>query len=150
MRVYRITKTKYAEDLSGTLASRCGGRWHPKGLSVIYTSESSSLAALELCARMNPLEMMDDLSLVSLSVSAGRGQTMVEDFDPSLLPEDYSRHPFNLACQQIGRRFLIDKQSLGLRVPSSLIRSEYHILLNPAFNDFQKRVKIEHIEPFSF
>lgn len=148
MKVYRITKSRYAEDLSGSMASRCGGRWHPKGLPLLYTSESASLAALHLCVSMNPSEVVDDLVLVSLSVSAGRGQSMIEDVDTSLLPEDIYRHPFSLACQQIGRRFLLDGQGLGLRVPSSLIRSESHILLNPSYADFHKRVKIEHIEPF--
>lgn len=150
MRVFRLTRREFAEDLSGSKAARCGGRWHPKGLSVLYTSESRALLALELVARMNPLERMDDLVLVSLSISAGRGQKMIEDVNQASLPEGWRRNPLDLSCQQIGRSFLLENQALGLRVPSSLIGSEHHILLNPAYDDFHKRVRVEAVEPFSF
>lgn len=47
MRVYRIAKTKYIRDLSGTGARIYGGRWNKKGLGILYTSENRALATVE-------------------------------------------------------------------------------------------------------
>ncbi len=52
MTVYRFTHKKFAGELSGTGARLVGGRWNPVGVSVVYTSESISLALLEVLANI--------------------------------------------------------------------------------------------------
>ena len=47
MLLYRISKSKYAKDLSGEGARRAGGRWNFKGTPVVYTADSTALATLE-------------------------------------------------------------------------------------------------------
>jgi RES domain-containing protein len=47
MHVYRISLTKFAEDITGTGAFLYGGRWNKSGTRCLYTSDSRPLAVLE-------------------------------------------------------------------------------------------------------
>ena len=42
MKVFRLSKKKYAEELSGKGASKSGNRSNSKGTEIIYTAESRS------------------------------------------------------------------------------------------------------------
>lgn len=46
MLVYRIAKEKYIQDFSGKGAELAGGKWNPKGTSVLYTSSSLGIVYL--------------------------------------------------------------------------------------------------------
>jgi len=52
MVLYRITSKAYVRDLSGTGAFLYGGRWNKKGIRMLYTSGSLSLAALEIVVNL--------------------------------------------------------------------------------------------------
>lgn len=47
MILHRITSKAYIQDKSGKGAMLYGGRWNPKGIRMLYTSESLSFATLE-------------------------------------------------------------------------------------------------------
>lgn len=47
MKVYRIAKKDFVGDLTGEGARLFGGRWNKKGMRVLYTSKSRSLATVE-------------------------------------------------------------------------------------------------------
>ena len=53
-----------------------------------------------------------------------------------------------------GTNWLKSKASLGLSVPSAALpfanNTEYNVLLNPNYPEFDKFVKIKEIAPFSF
>lgn len=51
MKVYRITKRKYQNDITGKGAELFGRRWNPIGTPALYTSESRALCVLELLVR---------------------------------------------------------------------------------------------------
>ena len=63
MRVYRIAKGKYAQDLSGEGARLYGGRWNRRGTSVLYTAGNSSLAMLEKLVHIPPYVFPKDLKI---------------------------------------------------------------------------------------
>ena len=68
MHVFRITKTLYSWDLSGTGARLHGGRWNPKGISVVYTAESRALATVEYLVHV-PLSLIPrDLQMVTVHI----------------------------------------------------------------------------------
>ena len=48
MKVYRISEERFINDLSGKGSGYSGGRWNPKGKNVLYASENSALAILEI------------------------------------------------------------------------------------------------------
>jgi RES domain-containing protein len=47
MRLFRIAKTQYINDLSGAGARANGGRWNRVGVGLVYTSPSRSLATVD-------------------------------------------------------------------------------------------------------
>ena len=72
MTVYRFTHKKFAGELSGTGARLVGGRWNPVGVSVVYTSESISLALLEVLANTYTLEELQLIQLMEIAIEKGR------------------------------------------------------------------------------
>jgi RES domain-containing protein len=55
LEVLRIVKEKHAATaFSGDGAAKTGGRWNSRGVRVVYTSCTKSLAALENLVHLNP------------------------------------------------------------------------------------------------
>jgi RES domain-containing protein len=55
---WRIFKKKHkASALTGEGARRFGGRWNSRGVGVIYTSASPSLAILEILVHLQAQEL---------------------------------------------------------------------------------------------
>jgi RES domain-containing protein len=52
---WRIVKEKHVgAAFSGEGAAKTGGRWNSRGVPVVYTSSTKSLAALETLVHLNP------------------------------------------------------------------------------------------------
>ena len=48
MKVFRISRGKYATPLSGEGAAKYGARWNPVGIALIYTAQNRALAMAEV------------------------------------------------------------------------------------------------------
>ncbi|MCY7360451.1 MAG: RES family NAD+ phosphorylase, partial [Ignavibacteria bacterium] len=68
MIVYRISKSKFAEDLSGTGAAMFAARWNSVGTYMLYTSESSALSILENMVHYDLNELPNDLKLIRIII----------------------------------------------------------------------------------
>jgi RES domain-containing protein len=68
---------------------------------------------------------------------------------PSQLPSDWNIIPPPESTQKIGSDWAKTKQSLVLKVPSSVIPAEHNYLINPQHPD-AKRLKIGKAETFDF
>lgn len=132
MLVYRIAKTGYIRDLSGNGSRTFGGRWSPPGISVVYTSQSRSLAALEFYAHTNPRFIPPDLSIAEISIP---DDIAVSSISLSDLPEDWYEYPAPTELQEYGSNWVNSGESLVLQVPSVQVRHEYNYLVNPAHSD---------------
>ena len=69
--VYRITKDRYANDLSGNGARLYGGRWNSKGVPVVYAGEHRSLCLLEFLVHVPPDVLPSDMSMVTIRIPGG-------------------------------------------------------------------------------
>jgi RES domain-containing protein len=52
MKVYRQSKAKFSNDLSGKGAVQSGGRWNSKGVAVAYASGSRALCTTEIAVHI--------------------------------------------------------------------------------------------------
>lgn len=130
---WRIIKKKHkASAFSGEGARRYGGRWNSKGVAVVYTSASPSLAALEMLVHLQAQEILRAYLLASISFD----KSLVEDLPASKLPGNWRKDPAPAALQAIGDRWVAQASAAILRVPSVLIDSEWNYLLNPNHPDF--------------
>jgi RES domain-containing protein len=146
MKLFRISKKKYIEDLSGEGARKFGGRWNSKGSAVLYTSQTESLAVLETLVHTSIATMPSDLNLLILSLPDNIKSNTI---DVDQLTSGWRNYPAPNQLAKIGSKWLDSGSSLLMEVPSVLVQTEANILINPRHSDM-KKVKIKEIRPFSF
>ena len=146
MLVFRIAKTKYIKDLTGIGSRTYGGRWNRKGVGLIYTSESRSLAALEFLVHVPASIAPKDLSIVTLDIPP---QVKPKKLDSVILPPNWRQNPPPEELAAIGTDWALSRESLLLRVPSAIIENEFNVLINPSHPDL-KLIKLSKPEPFVF
>jgi RES domain-containing protein len=146
VQVYRITSTRYSRDLSGTGARLHGGRWNPKGISVVYTAESRALATVEYLVHV-PLSLVPrDLRLVTLHIPDRMPYKTIAISD---LPANWRDYPSPPALADLGEQWITALETLLLRVPSAVVAQEYNVLINPLHPDMP-HITIAHVEPYQF
>jgi RES domain-containing protein len=145
VRVWRIASAAN-ETLDGKGARRYGSRWTPKGLPAIFASATLSLAALERFVNTDSDLEPEDLVGISVDIATS---IAIESVGVADLPPDWRTYPAPLALATIGERWLRESRSGVLSVPSVIIPTELHFILNPTHEDFRK-VVINPSEPFSF
>lgn len=144
---WRITHTAYADKaFTGLGAWLEGARWNPKGIYMVYTAESISLAALEMLVHL-PHEALLHKIYVRIPVEFDSKQ--VTPLKRSNLPPNWKNNPPDEATQKIGLDWINRQESLVLKVPSSVIPDEYNYLINPLHPDF-KKIKIGKATSFYF
>lgn len=146
MKVYRITKKKYADDISGKGAEIFGGRWNPAGIAALYTSQNRALAVLELLVH-SPKELIPPhhvLLEIEIPKTLTEKILPVNELDKRwsvLQVEDWTQHT--------GLKYFRDYDALGIIVPSVIINMENNIVLNPAHKDYTS-IKIIDSLDFKF
>ena len=145
MILFRIAKTGFIRDLSGAGPRLYGGRWNPKGISVVYTSESRALAALEFFVHLSRTVIPPSFSLASIEIpdTASIKKITVEE-----LPRYWRSYPAPTKLAALGGAWIRSKESLLLRVPSVIMPPEGNILINPAHPEMIG-VRIIKVEPYS-
>ncbi|MDO3624717.1 RES family NAD+ phosphorylase [Mucilaginibacter sp. BT774] len=147
MHIYRIGQTKYANDLKG---SGVDGRWNSHGQYVIYTGGTLALSCLEKLAHTSGTSLYAG----NFSVTMYRVPDTMKIKEIKLIelvkhnPEwtKVINYPYT---QAIGDKWLTERDTAILKVPSAIIDLEYNYLLNPVHPDF-RQIKIAAIKPFTF
>jgi len=134
---YRISKKKYAKDLSGKGAKLYGGRWNSEGLPALYTSRSLSLAILEQLVRV-PVHILNR-SFIYIQIELPAGST--KQLTSKMLPKDWRKNPISKSTQRMGDQWLNESKYLCFEVPSAINPIEKNIIINPYHKNFTK-VKI--------
>jgi len=145
MKVFRLTKTKYAQDLSGTGSEKWGGRWNSQGIPMIYTSQSRALCTAEIAVHSPMGSLPDDYVLITLEIP-GHSIFILSHLQ---LPMDWKAIPPAQSTRKIGDQFFKDRKFLSMKVPSIIVQDEFNFLINPR-HPRMKDVEIAAIEPFDF
>ena len=147
MRVWRIYRQPYVshalDGLGGLYAS---GRWHRKGVPIVYTATSAALAALEVLVHVDPLTAPADLRLLTLDLPASCSTEVLEI---GALSKAWADVPAPPELQLIAADWLRRAQALALSVPSAVISMERNILINPLHPD-ASGIQVISDQPFSF
>ncbi len=145
MKVYRLSRRKYASDLTGSGAERAGGRWNSRGIAAIYTSETRALCALEVAVHL-PLNLTPaDYCVITLYVP----DENILIVDQNDLPKGWNSVPHSDSSQKFGDRFLRGNVWLAIRLPSAIVPEEFNVILNPKHQEIGK-VKILDMSDFPF
>jgi RES domain-containing protein len=127
MLVYRVGKTKHANDLSGEGAKMNGGRWNHKSIPCLYASESRALSLLEYTVNVNIEEIPRALSITTIEIPDSEILIINEES----LPGNWKRFPVPSSTQDFGSHILKTTKKSIIRIPSSVISEEYNYILNP-------------------
>ena len=142
---WRIIKEKHAATaFSGEGAAKTGGRWNSRGVSVVYTSSTKSLAALENLVHLNP-----PVHFKYVAIRIKFSEALLEIVRLKSLPADWRVEPPSLSSQTVGEAWVREARSAVLGLPSVIISGELNYLLNPAHPDF-KRISIGKPAGFAF
>lgn len=144
--VWRLCQKRHAADAFSGKGSRLfGGRWSPAGLRIAYSSESRSLAALEVLVNVR------DPGLLFAQPWAILPATIPTDLIEHLrrVPENWRATPYGSETQAFGSEWAKAERSVALQVPSSVVLGEFNYLLNPDHPDFSK-IEIGAFAPFEF
>lgn len=123
MRLYRVAGVRHALDLSGEGSRLAGGRWTPKGVAALYTSEHPALCGFEqlvhggIRRKLAPL----DYRLVGIDVPDGASCEAIRN-----IPDDPA---------YVGAHWLASKRTLMLKVPSVAVPCSWNYIVNPEHPD---------------
>lgn len=146
MIVYRITKQKYARDLSGKGAEKIGGRWNSKRTAILYCSNSIAHASMEVVVNLPFGNPPPGYVLITIKIPDSVKEVILQIKD---LPKHWNMYPHLEQTQKIGDKFIRENKNLIIKVPSASVQGDFNYLLNPNHKDFAK-VKIKKVEPFGF
>ena len=145
--IWRIDKKRHAaSSFSGEGAALYGGRWNPQGVRVVYAAQTLALAALEKFVHLEGVAA--GISFVSFKIEIP-GSVRIRHLEPAHLPRNWRSVPAPASTREIGLNWARNGESAILRVPSTVIPSEYDYLINPQHPDFES-LKISKPVPFSF
>jgi RES domain-containing protein len=142
---WRIVKAKHvATAFSGEGAAKTGSRWNSRGVAVVYTSATRSLALLESLVHLYP-PVLFRFKIIRIEFT----DAIVERVKQSALPPDWRAQPPPPSTKQLGDAWVRASRSAVLAVPSVIVPDEFNFLLNPAHIDFQ-RIVIGKAADFGF
>jgi len=144
MLVYRLSKSRYAEDVSGEGARLFGGRWNKKLTPCIYTSESRALALLEYTVNISIDEIPRALSMITFEIDDQQIFTITE----SKLPGNWKQYPAPAETQEFGSALLENPLVQVIEIPSVIIPEEKNYLISPLH--YNGPIKIRSIEDFIY
>ena len=145
MLVYSLIQAAYRQEpMSGQGAALYGGRWNPKGLSLLYTTESPALSLLEVLVHINP-KLIPPYWLVTIEVPDS-----IRTYRADELPVGWrasgSAQP--LPSQTFLLNWLRVPDTLLVEVPSTVVPIMTNYLINPRHPLFDA-CRVVHSEPFA-
>jgi len=128
LKVWRLARRPYAA-LDGEGARRFGGRWNPRGRPVVYAAEHLSLALLEIIVHLelSPDEFPQDYVKIPIDIPDDVPVSRI-----SSLPGSEAE------MRTLGARWIDQRGTAVLVVPSVLVPEEFNVLLNSRHPEFPR------------
>jgi len=134
LRVWRLVTARFVDSaFSGDGARRYGGRWNKKGVPLVYTAGSQSLAMLEMLVQDEPLRAR----YVTIAAEIPTG-IKIDRITLAQLPTDWRNRAALEQLRTIGSAWALQLSSAVLEVPSAVVPAEANYLLNPKHPDYSK------------
>ena len=146
MQVYRLTREKFANTLSGKGAAIKGARWNSAGVEIIYTASNRSLAMAEVAVHFTLATLPIDYMMTTIFIPDDIPLQRLKLTD---LPKDWNAFPHPQNTQTIGDTFINNNKYCILEIPSAVTQGDFNIVINPHHIDFT-RIKILSNEKFPF
>ena len=140
VQAHRITTA-----FNGEGSQRYGGRWNHKGIPIVYTAGSLSLAALEMLVHLEYSQILSTYASIAIEFD----DHLCLRLEPSHLPADWTDCPASDSTRNIGTAWFNSGDSAILAVPSVIVPVETNYLINPLHPDF-KKIKIGGPEQFEY
>ena len=123
---WKLAKKEHA-DLSGEGARLHGGRWNTPGHRVVYLCQEASLTVLEVLVHLDlSTELIpNDYVLMEVDLSTIKGRRNQKVLEEGLTLNNEKK------SQAFGDKWIVEKRSLLLRVPSVIVPHSKNILFNP-------------------
>ncbi len=146
MIVFRLTRKKYLNVLSGVGSSIAGGRFNSKGIEIIYCTDSRALAMAEVAVYLSVGAMPTDYLMSEIEIPKS---VKIEKLDVKDLPISWDKYPHLKSTQKLGDRFIYSKRACVFRVPSAVVQGDFNYLINQNHPDF-KKIKVVGSVNFPF
>ena len=140
-----ILASEASTAFAGRGARGYGGRWNSPGVGVVYVSEHQSTAALEVFVNNKPFVPIYSFKAFRLEWP----DSITEVFPTKKLPANWRIHPPPMETREIGDRWVAERRSAVLAVPSAVSPADTNFLLNPEHPNF-KRIRIASPINFDF
>jgi RES domain-containing protein len=115
-------------DLKGIGGLQTAGRWHNRGIPVVYLAENPALAMLEVLVRFElaPDEVPVNYQLLEVDYPQRKS---IARLQPRSLPRGW-QDDLELT-RAVGDEWLASASSALLRVPSAIVPRSFNYLFNP-------------------
>src|SRR5690606_33088777 len=140
MRVFRLSRKIYANDLSGKGAAKFGNRWNSKGVEMVYSAQSRAPAMAEVLVHLSLEDLPEDYVMVELDIP---NSIKIEELSVKNLDIGWNAHPPTSQTQKTGDKFIDEKKSCVFKVPSAVVKGDFNFLINPNHPEIKKLKVIE-------
>lgn len=123
MKVFRLSRKKYANVLNGKGAARYGNRWNSKGVEIIYTAESRSLAMAEVVVHLSLATLPSDFMMIEINIPDA---IKIKVLDKKRLNNKWNAHPHTFVTQRLGDDFIDNNDFCVLKVPSAVVKGDFN------------------------
>ena len=146
MHIFRLTRKKFSNILSGIGAAQKGARWNSIGVELIYTTGNRSLAMAEVAVHFTLATLPSDYMMMCINIPEN---IKVKKIDTKKLPSNWNEFPHPNSIQSFGDQFVKENKYCILKVPSAVTKGDFNLLINPNHPDFIK-IKILSVDKFPF
>jgi RES domain-containing protein len=123
--LWRVSNYHTLDGVGGLYVS---GRWHTKAHPVVYCTLNPATALLETLVHME-IDSEDRPERFQVLRIEGPDSLSIENAEADSLPQNWAED--TSTTQTVGDRWLIEKRSLLLQVPSVLVPETWNVLVNP-------------------